>query len=171
MARIFGIDNSISMLQYKLDARKTLEALSYIVKQFDTKGMDMYFTVSKQSGVVQGKRREKLLAQYDNAGFDGQSTVDYTLSKILENRGKKSLKLFFRRESAKGKSIYVLTDGKWLGNNNSLCGVPELLERVVRHVNRRADLGIQFIQFGDDEVGTWRLEELDNRLEKRGVPM
>ncbi|CAO2658216.1 Nn.00g059390.m01.CDS01 [Neocucurbitaria sp. VM-36] len=170
--QIFVIDNSISMLQHKLDARKTLEALSYIVKRFDPDGLDMYFTMSKQSDYVHGTHREKLLTRFDNADFDGQSTVDYTLSRILENNNKKGWKLFrFRRESAKGKSIYVLTDGKWLGNSNSLCGVPELLERVVRHINRRADLGIQFIQFGDDEVGTWRLEELDNRLEKRGVAM
>jgi hypothetical protein len=77
--------------------------------------------------------------------------------------------MMFRRESNWRKSIYVLTEGKWHGNDDSLCGIPDLIARVTSKMDSRGKLGVQFIQFGKDLVGTRRLRELDDGLQKHGI--
>lgn len=155
------------MQQHKEDVRKTFSALAYLVKRLDPDGIDMYFTTSDAVG--HESHREKLLSTFDNVKFQGHTMMESTLSRVLSN--KKRWPSFLSREKSQGKSIYILTDGKWHGNDDSLCGLPEFIKSIVAKMDSRAKLGIQFIQFGHDRVGTLRMKELDDRLGLHGVDM
>jgi hypothetical protein len=150
--------------------RATLEALTYLVKDLDPNGIDLYFTMSDTVG--HEKHTSRLLKLFDEVGFcDEQANMDFALSRILEGNNKRRWGLSsLTGSSERGKMVYVLTDAKWHGNRD-LDGMPELIKRQVVKTgsNARDKLAIQFIQFGEDSLGTWRLKELDGGLEGRGV--
>lgn len=166
--QIFVIDTSASMRKHKPEIRKTFEALAYIVKRLDPDGIDIYFTTSGEVG--HGSHREKLLVQLDKTKFDGHTMMESALARVLGNKKRWSTS-FLNSNKNDGKSIYVFTDGMWHGNDDYLCGIPELIKRKVEKMDSRAKLGIQFIQFGNDAVGTSRLKELDDGLKQHGVMM
>jgi uncharacterized protein YegL len=158
------------MRQYRRQIRETLEGLVYVVKSFDHDGMDLYFTNSSET--VHSRNTGSMLAKLDNIAFNGETYMGAALGKALKkskNKRWSATKIFKRGQSNWSKSIYVLTDGKWYGDDESLCDVPELIARATRDLDSRAVLGIQFIQFGKDRVGTWRLKELDDGLKKHGI--
>lgn len=168
--QIFVIDNSMSMKMHRTQVRKVFESLAYLVKGLDPDGIDLHFTMSGQS--AHGYHRENLLKLFDMVRFDGQSSMELALSAILESPGRKRWnRPMFHDKKPRGKSIYVLTDGKWHGRNQFPDGMPELIKRLVDKLGSKTEVGIQFIQFGDDEVGTSRLRMLDDDLGTFGVNM
>ncbi|KAH8707100.1 hypothetical protein GQ44DRAFT_691570 [Phaeosphaeriaceae sp. PMI808] len=163
---IFVIDSSASMRKYRKEVRETLQALAYVVKKLDRDGMDVYFTTSSMVG--HGNHTTGILSKFDKVTFGGETYMEITLGKILTKCKSKrwvSRNIFKRGEDNWGKSIYVLTDGKWHGEDGDLCGIPDIIRRVSKDMKSRATLGIQFIQFGNDPVGGRRLEELDDGLD------
>jgi hypothetical protein len=156
------------MEKHRAEARRTFEALAYLVKELDPDGIEVHFTKSRSVG--HRRHRNKLLGLFDGVKFEGQSSMEATLSRILEMPKRKSWSFpSLSRHSVKEKSVIVLTDGKWLGNK--VDGMPELIKRQVTKAGSKRSLGIQFIQFGDDDLGTSRLRELDDQLEQHGVDM
>jgi hypothetical protein len=87
----------------------------------------------------------------------------------VESRSKLS---FLPRKSKKnqGLSIYVLTDGAWQDSPGPVCGVEEPIRILTKTLteNRQLDtkVGIQFIRFGNDQLGERRLEILDSQLKE-----
>jgi hypothetical protein len=158
------------MKPHQKQVRATLEALTYLVKDLDPNGTDLYFTMSDAMG--HEKHTSRLLTLFDEVGFSsGQGSMEFRLSKILEGDKKKRWSLSSLKGSCgEGKMVYVLTDGKWHGNSD-LDGMPELIKRQIDKTgtNARDKLAIQFIQFGEDSVGTWRLNALDEGLGDHGV--
>tara|TARA_R110002003_G_scaffold391_15_gene19519 strand:- start:3713 stop:4222 length:510 start_codon:yes stop_codon:yes gene_type:complete len=149
--------------------KEAFEGLAYLVKGLDHDGIDLHFTNSPETG--HGHHRDSMIAKLNNVSYRGETHMELTLGRILDRSNNKrwSASAFLKRESNWGQSIYVLTDGKWYGKDDSLCGIPELVKRVTSKMGSRATLGIQFIQFGSDPVGTWRLKELDDGLQKHGI--
>lgn len=103
--------------------------------------------------------------------YGGETYMDTALSQAWDMSNKKSIRNLIRREKNWRKSIYVFTDGRWHGYDDSLCGIPEVVRNIVAKMSTKQKLGIQFIQFGNDPVGSWRLHELDGGLKKHGVAM
>lgn len=158
------------MQAYRPQIRETFEALAYLVKRLDPNGIELYFTTTDVKG--HETHRDELLALFDKVTFDGQSSMELTLSRILDHGKQKRWSMSrFRSQRSQGKSVYVLTDGKWHGRTNAADGIPELVKRQIAKSSTKIDLGIQFIQFGTDHVGTLRLDELDDGLEAYGVGM
>lgn len=156
------------MKKHRKDVRKTFEALAYLVKNLDPDGIELHFTNSTRVG--HETHRKRLLRMLDKVDFDGESMMEITLASVLEsNTNKRWSASFLNREKSKGKSVIVLTDGMWHGADDSLCGVPDVIKQKIKEIGGRSKLGIQFIQFGDDGVGSWRLNQLDNELKKYGI--
>jgi hypothetical protein len=168
MKQIFLIDNSKSMAPHKSEVRRALGSLGYLVKKFDPDGIEVFF--SRSSRTSRHKDRAVLFALFDSVAFQGNGGMETTLAKILDKCTEPSfLSSIFKGKKAWGVSIYVLTDGVWGCQNECLCGIPDIIKHTVAKMNNRAKLGIQFIQFGDDPVGTWRLQELDDGWKKHGI--
>ncbi|KAH7063887.1 hypothetical protein BKA63DRAFT_428685 [Paraphoma chrysanthemicola] len=167
--QIFIIDNSASMQPHRQRVEETFAALSYIVKHFDRDGMDLYFTTSRVTD--HAHHRTSMITKLSKVEYRGETQMDITLSKVLGSRNSKlrAISALLKSDNNWAKSIYVFTDGKWHGEDDSLCGIPALIESVTRKISLRGTLGIQFIQFGNDEVGTRRLKELDDGLQKLGI--
>ncbi|KAF2852755.1 hypothetical protein T440DRAFT_17282 [Plenodomus tracheiphilus IPT5] len=166
---IFLIDNSKSMKPFEQQVRRTFASLGYIVKRFDPDGIDLYF--SRDAEHVRDKHRAKLLARLDDVNFHGAGSIENMLGKILSKFTDPSLlSSFLKPKNAWGVSIYVLTDGLWgCETEGNLCGIPELMQATVNKLPHRVGLGIQFIQFGHNKIGTWRLRELDNAWQNYGL--
>jgi len=64
----------------------------------------------------------------------------------------------------------VLTDGRWQGGNAQLRDVARAVEHIVKFLDSSQapdkKVGIQFIRFGNDEVGKQRLKYLDAEMPK-----
>jgi hypothetical protein len=103
------------------------------------------------------------------------------LGRILEGVGKnldehnKKWSLFSSKKKKWGVSIYILTDGVWQSGPQPLCGVEEpiakIVEKLTEYDSLSSKVGIQFICFGNDPVGTARFGQLDSDLERFGINM
>lgn len=157
------------MRPYRREVEETFAVLAHLVKRLDRDGMDLHFTNS--SVTDHGYHRRSMLPKLNKVVYRGKTYMDLTLGKVLEgsNVKRSSLSALFRRENNSAKSIYILTDGKWCGEDDSLCGIPKLVESATANIGSRWKLGIQFIQFGSDEVGTRRLKQLDDDLQELGI--
>jgi hypothetical protein len=166
--QIFIVDNSESMAQYRSEVKRTLGSLGYLVKKFDPDGIEVYF--SRSSKTARHNDRARLLALFDTVPFQGEGGMETTLAKILDKCTEPSLlSSMFKRKKSWGVSIYVLTDGVWGCQEECLCKIPNTIKTTVAKMKNRVKLGIQFIQFGKDPVGTWRLHQLDDEWEKHGI--
>jgi hypothetical protein len=144
------------MKQYRHEVRDTFEGLAYLVKRFDLDGIDLSFTTSSEQ--CHGQHRTEMLERLANIQYRGDGQMELILGRILgdsNNTVWRKARQLLGRKNNWGKSIYVLTDGRWFGDDESLCGIPELIQRVVSKLDAGAKLGIQFIQFGDDPIGSW----------------
>ncbi|KNG49609.1 mitosis inhibitor protein kinase swe1 [Stemphylium lycopersici] len=164
--QIFVIDTSASMEQYRKQIRETFEGLAYLVKKLDMDGIDLHLTTSREKR--HGKNRKPMLDLLSTVHYGGETYMKIALGKVWERSNKKGFRNLMKRENNWGKSIYVFTDGKWKGDDDTLCGVPELVKGIVDKMDT-PKLGIQFIQFGNDPVGSRRLQELDEGLKEHGV--
>jgi hypothetical protein len=156
------------MAQYRSEVKRTLGSLGYLVKKFDPDGIEVYF--SRSSKTARHNDRARLLALFDTVPFQGEGGMETTLAKILDKCTEPSLlSSMFKRKKSWGVSIYVLTDGVWGCQEECLCKIPNTIKTTVAKMKNRVKLGIQFIQFGKDPVGTWRLHQLDDEWEKHGI--
>jgi hypothetical protein len=166
------------MKPYWNQVRDTLNALGYLVKRSDLDGIDLYFTNSPEEG--HSKDRKNLIKVFNGIKPAGQCNMKVALGKILEAYRpqcvKKEEKGFFSRKKGKkkwGLSVYVLTDGVWEDGQDELCGVYEPIATILNRLNKKGltenHVGIQFIRFGNSEIGAKRLARLDRGLREMGI--
>lgn len=156
------------MQEHWAHVRKTFEVLGYVVKHADPDGMELFFTNWTKSD--RQKDREKLLRLFDCVKTCGQGGMEITLSKILDKcTRKRPLASIIGPGKDRGVNIYILTDGIWNGEDDSLCGIPEAIKQTVARMNTRYSIGIQFIQFGNNPYGSHRLKRLDDGLEEKNI--
>jgi len=157
--------------------KDTLNALGYLVKSSDLDGIDLYFTNS--SDEAHSKDRRKLIHTFNRVTPRGICHMSLALGKILDGypeRTKDQDWGFFSRKKKKkwGLNVYVFTDGVWdKRHDDELCGVHEpiaiLLKKLAKENMVDHHVGIQFVQFGNDRMGTNRLDRLDRGLKKFGI--
>lgn len=174
--QIFLIDDSKTMQTHWPHVKRAFRTLGYLVKGFDRDGIEIRFSVSLATE-GRSKNRKKLIAILDSVRPGGQCNMALALGKVLqkytsEDRNERSLKIFSRSKSKWGLSLYVLTDGIW-EDDEQLKDVAKAVKSLVDKLDARdmprGNVGIQFIQFGNDPVGTKRLKFLDDELTSLGV--
>ena len=147
------------------EVRKTFEALAYLVKGVDPDGIDLHFTNSPRSARV--RTRGQALYHLDRLTSQGQSDTPQALETILDQgSGSEEHSLPPRHRETRDASIYIFTDGVW--NENFSIRVSELIRNPVTRLAPGGSFNIQFIRFGDDDVGFSRLRELDEELQTFG---
>ncbi|KIN03042.1 hypothetical protein OIDMADRAFT_18517 [Oidiodendron maius Zn] len=140
-------------------------ALSYIVKEMDKDGIDVYFTIS-EAHQKKVKKTSKLHSKVHHHVQHGHSTTDINirLTRILEEYKSNLETPRWYQARPKPLSLYILTDGMWEKD----CTAVGPIENAVRKLEdlRKDDsqIGIQFISFGADSGGLKRLKYLDDEL-------
>lgn len=160
----------------------TLNALGYLVKRSDLDGIDLYFTNSAIKS--HSRDRKKLIKDFKKVKPGGRCNMKVALGKILERYHPAEIKDLNKDPGRKvlsrkpkdqkwGLSVYVLTDGVWEDDHDELCGVHKpiatLIQELTKYGMSEAHVGIQFIQFGENEKGTRRLRSLDCGLRSFGI--
>lgn len=157
-------------------AISTFAAISYLYKRRSPGGIDLRFA-NDPTRRMRHRHRKSLLKHLNSMEPAGSFDIGSALDKVLEPYDPEKLqKEESRRECSRkkwGVTVYVLTDGNWLSNKKHLSGVVEaiknMVDKLVAAKMHPSRVGIQFIQLGDDPVGTNNLKVLDDELEERGV--
>ncbi|RYN69915.1 hypothetical protein AA0119_g5904 [Alternaria tenuissima] len=166
--QIFLIDDSASMHQHWKEVKRVFEALAYLVKTKDPDGIELRFANSCEHDDRQ-KHRNGLMKNFEKVKPGGQCQMGIALNKILPNyyrtQMNKRSSWSSRVEEKPPVNIYILTDGVWSQGQECLSTVQDHITRLVNHLwetGRLEHVGIQFIRFGDNEIGRQRLDILDN---------
>jgi hypothetical protein len=152
--------------------------LAYLVKRKDPDGIEVHFT-SNPSNKCRNKDRKPLLAHLNTIIPSGQWNIGCTLGQILsdydwtfppERKGLLTWRGKTRKKMKKwGVNIYVFTDGVWEEGDGWLADIVESINKLLDGGVEPRRIGIQFIQFGNDQEGTQRLKLLDDGLREHGV--
>lgn len=149
------------------------KALAYIVKESDDDGMELYFTCTgdKRKVNTATEMENQLRSKSMTINTASTSNMAASLKRITEeyaerlrlerNATGKRQSIFKRPKKLKPLSIYVFTDAVWQPH----CDVGQVIDNLVRTMQDlnfdQTQVGIQFIQFGDDATCTKKLEDLD----------
>jgi hypothetical protein len=167
---VFVVDDSKTMKTYCEEVKNTAEALMYLVKECAPNGIEMRFA-SKPEKVHKGRKGIRLrtstteLREMIGRRFDARSLGTCNMEPKLNN--------VIDAVVRKGRqvSIIVLTDGVWERGSQAPGGgvevtIQSLVKKMEKNSANRTDVSIQFVRFGDDEVGRARLTYLDDNLKK-----
>ena len=170
---MFLIDNTASMAAHRSELKKVLEAIAYIVKEYDPNGVDMFFTQSERK-ILSTKRTSHLLKEFDKVDFGGTTDMEIKLGHRLEEykykitgqqglirRMKNSIQAQVRPRCL---SLYILTDGLWHPGCDVPSVISSMVECLVKHDLHLKQIAIQFIRFGTDEDAIAKLKHLDEGL-------
>ena len=168
---MFLIDDATSMAPHWNDVIKVVEVLSYIVKEADPDGLDLYFTVSTKT-----LRHRKKTTSLDNmvkertGQLKGLTDMNLKLCAILDQYQQEHMTHTGIFTLKKPKPIlplnlYILTDGVWETVCHAEGPIKNQVNKMVEHNRNRSHVGIQFISFGNDPVGIQRMDYLDSGLD------
>lgn len=158
--------------------------LAHILGKADKDGLDVYCTTSSKK--KHDSRIENLvsfLGDHFRDGHDDKCFIDHSLTQLinkvikhLSSRAGESPKRVLSLSGLVGRShkggpvsIYILTDGVCDSSGGGLCRadlpIKQLIEEIKRRNLSKTHVSIQFIRFGNDEIGIQRLTHLDDGLE------
>lgn len=136
------------------------KVLLFFASKADRDGVDIFCANSERT-LLREKKLDSLLDFVKSRIANGHGLTDIKLrldSILSKYKGELELK---EGKMVTKLSIYVLTDGAWTG----LADVEQIIRETVKTLRRfnkgSSQLGIQFINFGDDADAIDRLERLD----------
>ncbi|RPD66878.1 hypothetical protein L226DRAFT_529278 [Lentinus tigrinus ALCF2SS1-7] len=161
---ILLVDDSGSMAYHGRweEARRALSKLADLAARWDQDGLDIYF-LNNETVLTNCKESNSVLRLFDAVQPDGITPIGEKLDTLLNDyldqvdEAKKS-----KRQLPKPVNILVLTDGTPTDDPYS----------VIQHAAKRMDkahyplsqVGIQFVQIGNDKSATQYLRKLDDKL-------
>jgi len=164
------VDDAISMKNHWREVKRFFSALAYLTKTVDKDGsIDLGFTVSNEKW--SSTKSSLLLSKVAERGerLSVTSNPETACNRILEEWKEKvnpsGLAWRFSRPKLPPVTLYILTNGVWEPRSD----LRHFIARVVEFMNEnkldRKHIGIQFVQFGNDERGTEKLARLDLGLD------
>lgn len=144
------------MQGYKLQAMKTARVISYVAKEADDDGMEVYAASKTYYGPIKCNNSTEVEAAISKLEIvQGTCELRKCLNDILDRVLKKA--------SFKPTSIYILTDGVWApGEDRVKFAITRAIKFLIDHRLPSSAIMFQFIQFGDDQKGEERMRKLDN---------
>lgn len=165
---IFFIDTSETMKDYAAECREAFKAFGYIAKLIDNDGIELCFSsdpkrIYKESGTA--RLLNKFPDQkWDQIAFEDKFGVfidDHVFPRLSSRFPK-----IIRGRPLKRLSIFVFTDGRWGHDGEAAGGVENPVGNLINKIQQqgldRTQVMLQFIRFGNDEVGKRYLSYLDN---------
>ncbi|EGU77538.1 hypothetical protein FOXB_11953 [Fusarium oxysporum f. sp. conglutinans Fo5176] len=154
--QILLFDDFGSMHEHKKKAMKTARVISYVAKEADNDGMEVYAA----SRTAQGPIICKTSSDVESA-IGKFKTVEGTcnLRKCLED----ILKRVLKEHNFKPTSIYIFTDGIWEpGDDQVKAVIRKAIKFLIKHQLPSSALMFQFVQFGSNPEGELRMKKLDD---------
>lgn len=153
-----------------------VRVLGYMVKKLDKNGMKIHLTISPNSSNCPNST-DLADACYANPPRQGKSDISIRLGSILREYQQKLdnvrpstsryRKLFSSSDTVKPLNIYILTDGICEPRSDPRESIRNLATKLDESKFPPDQVGLQFIQFGNESVGTKRLEYLDSRKDMK----
>ena len=155
------------MAAYWPQVRRVFELITYMVRDCDPNGLDLYFTSSPKK--LNAKDVTLLLKELDMRRLKGFTDMRERFGDIIEkyqdNLRKKAVFPWLLLGPPRKLSLYVFTDAVW----QPKCDLKKTVKALVRSLGEynltNKQVGIQFIRYGNDQEGIRRLEELDSELD------
>ncbi|GLB38867.1 putative von willebrand factor [Lyophyllum shimeji] len=166
---VLVVDDSASMSGSRWkQAGKALATLAAVAAKYDTDGLEIQFLNSPESrvGIVDP---EAVKALFKAVRPEGATPLGTKLRALLtgylarldaERAGKKT---------TKPVNFIVITDGVPTDGAATEEAILHAAQALDRRNARVAQVGVQFVQIGDDEGATAYLQRLDDELTKQGV--
>jgi hypothetical protein len=150
-----------------------VEALSYIVKDCDPDGTELYFTISSQ--YRKDRNTTGLLNMLHGKSLKGATDIDHRLNEILEKYKAKldersswisSIRSIAKKEPkvVRPLNLYILTNGIWEDKSTGETTIVNFAQKLKKLGKIRNQVGIQFISFGNNLIGLERMRILDSEL-------
>ncbi|KAK5561121.1 hypothetical protein LTR46_001431 [Exophiala xenobiotica] len=166
---VFLIDDAASMQQHWLKVQMVTRICAYFLKRYDDNGMDVYFASSREG--MNSKNVTPLMTRIAGHPARGTSDIGSRLGNLvteyinkIEGRHPKSFIHLFNDKPPKNLNVYVLTDGIWQSTSDAKTPIKRLVAMLGRQNRDSAQVGIQFIFFGDNQQAREKLERLDDDL-------
>jgi hypothetical protein len=158
------------MLQYRPEIRTLVEILSYMIKDADPEGMEIYFTNSGH--YVKSRHTTKLLKSIDKEEFKGSGGIIPSLQRILarsrsdlSRHTRSSSPLINNKTPRRPLNVYVLSNGQWNDGDDVEASIRQFSHKITESYPRGSShVGIQFIKFGADPAGQALFNRLDDGL-------
>jgi hypothetical protein len=157
------------MINHGDDVAQCLSILGYEVKDFDKDGIEIYFTISDSK---KKHRHTTKLVDEVKKQFTPKSrrptgvvtNINHRLGNLLEIYQRQIQSS--RRRHVKPKIIFILTDAIWRDecDRDLRSSIANLVSTLDQYRAGTYQVGIQFIQFGNDAGATQRLQWLDSGL-------
>ncbi|RPA87861.1 hypothetical protein BJ508DRAFT_203041 [Ascobolus immersus RN42] len=178
---VFIIDDSASMFghnwQEVLEALKTLTRTAFEYTRGYSSGFDLLFLNSWQYNAVQVKTVEEIVSTFKQVVPHGVTPTANVLDGVLRGYLDQFYEMRDRRqaeglpysggrawEALKPLNVVILTDGEPTDEpEDVIVAIARELDRLNAPLSQ---VGIQFVQIGDDEHVTEYLEALDDALSK-----
>lgn len=144
------------MQGHKFQAMKTARVISYVAKEADDDGMEVYAASRTSYSPVKCNNStevEAAISRFET--LQGTCNLRKCLNNVLDR--------VLRKESFKPTSIYILTDGIWEpGEDKVKFEISRAIDFLIDHRLPSSAIMFQFVQFGDDPEGQARMRKLDN---------
>ena len=154
--------------------KSTCSILFEAVNRFDKDGVEIYFTVSEDSqraqhinktdaldSILSTRRPQNIPCDMSNRLDVIVQAYNHRLRKRYSDSGLLSFLDFFKRP-VRPMSIYILTDGQWQDNPESV--IQRLAYQLEALELSERQIGLQFISFGDDHAALERLKHLSDDI-------
>ncbi|RGP72352.1 serine threonine kinase [Fusarium longipes] len=159
--QIFVIDDCNPLRDYRENIAMTARVIGYTVKVTDTNGMDIFFSsasCSPQKCQSSSDVEKTIIGRHPVTGWCDMENCLRNVMKRVDHDGMKPT------------SIYIFTDGIWNPTKNN-DGVKKIIDDAITSLIEKGKeprhLMFQFVQFGHDENGYKRLDDLDKNCKRR----
>ncbi|KAH9933451.1 uncharacterized protein B0H18DRAFT_983761 [Fomitopsis serialis] len=154
------VDDSMSMEgQYWINAGEALADVAEMANAYEADGIDIYFLNDNHS-LLDVKSKAAVRGLFQEVRPEGQTPTGQKLYEVLSRYIPK-----LKEPCAKPTSIIVITDG--VPTDDPEMVIVDAARRLEANGIPSRQLGIQFVQIGDDPDATEALKELDDGLEQK----
>ncbi|KAJ4244270.1 hypothetical protein NW757_010629 [Fusarium falciforme] len=158
--QILVIDNFTSMKPHMRQVAKTARVISYYIKVANRNRMALFFASDPTRSWKCSTSTQVESAIQRMKSVDGRCSMKICLLNIIEKVLKSG------KNGIKPTSIYVYTDGVWEGVNDVKSVIQKSIGRLAEGKEDPSRIMFQFIQYGNDDQGTARLRELDDKCKE-----
>jgi hypothetical protein len=163
--QVIVVDDSLSMKPHEAEVESMVDLLGWTLKDFDPDKIEMRLAVANER--IESNNSSDLVESLGKSNFQATCNMSHCLGELFEDY-KKKIGIHGQGYYTRPMNIYILTNGIW----QTPCEVEEQITDFVKfleeHRLNRRQVGIQFIRYGENQLGMGRLHNLDT-LKQRGL--